>query len=164
MKIVLLFYCFLLLRDLVISFSTCFEMFFLVSRVYRKQPLCLGGKVCIHSTLFGNNFWDYTGLAIMTVTKSMKVIGGYYMVMIVDGDDYNWWLVVMTVGCGTHSKKATTSLEKLTKEANKAEQTTKALDFVPSDIVVPLSNEQLVGEKETHESSGEQSGKEEKKW
>ncbi|KAH0658607.1 hypothetical protein KY289_027355 [Solanum tuberosum] len=92
------------------------------------------------------------------------VIGGYYMVMIVDGDDYKWWLVVMTVGCGTHSKKATTSLEKLTKEANKAEQTTKALDFVPSEIVVPLSNEQLVGEKETHESSGEQSGKEEKKW
>ncbi|KAH0748943.1 hypothetical protein KY290_028175 [Solanum tuberosum] len=67
------------------------------------------------------------------------VIGGYYMVMIVDGDDYKWWLVVMTVGCGTHSKKATTSLEKLTKEANKAEQTTKALDFVPSEIVVPLS-------------------------
>uniref|UniRef100_M1AUV3 Uncharacterized protein n=1 Tax=Solanum tuberosum TaxID=4113 RepID=M1AUV3_SOLTU len=42
MKIVLLFYCFLLLRDLVISFSTYFEMFFLVSRVYWKQPLCLG--------------------------------------------------------------------------------------------------------------------------
>ncbi|KAH0662209.1 hypothetical protein KY284_027140 [Solanum tuberosum] len=127
-------------------------MFFLVSRVYWKQPLCLG-------------------LAIMTVTKSMKGTP-YWMApeaILQTGHSLSIESSVNALASsgflfGDGGKKATTSLEKLTKEANKAEQTTKALDFVPSEIVVPLSNEQLVGEKETHESSGEQSGKEEKKW
>ncbi|KAH0658608.1 hypothetical protein KY289_027356 [Solanum tuberosum] len=44
-------------------------MFFLVSRVYRKQPLCLGGKYCFSGI---SENCKKGMLAIMTVTKSMK--------------------------------------------------------------------------------------------